>query len=74
LATRAGVGILSLSSDIARFAYIAIHLRYDTTWYVHGDRSLRIRRGIWVIHETTLTFENIQNVKTTIVILILVRF
>lgn len=42
--------------------YIAIHLRYDTTWYVLSDRSLRIRRGIWVIHETTLTFENIQNV------------
>lgn len=44
-------------------AYIAIHLRYDTTWYVISDRSLRIRRGIWVIRETTLTYENIQNVK-----------
>ena len=43
-------------------AYIAIHLRYDTTWYVLTNRSLRIRRGIWVIHETTITFENIQNV------------
>lgn len=43
-------------------AYIAIHLRYDTTWYVLTDRSLRIRRGIWAIHETTITFENIQNV------------
>lgn len=44
------------------FAYIAIHLRYDTTWYVLSDRSMRIRRGIWVIHETTITCENIQNV------------
>jgi membrane protein YdbS with pleckstrin-like domain len=43
-------------------AYIAIHLRYDTTWYVITERSLRIRRGIWVIHETTITFENVQNV------------
>lgn len=43
-------------------AYIAIHLRYDTTWYVMTNRSLRIRRGIWVIHETTITFENVQNV------------
>lgn len=43
-------------------AYIAIHLRYDTTWYAISDRSLRIRRGIWTIHETTITFENIQNV------------
>jgi len=43
-------------------AYVAIHLRYDTTWYVLTHRSLRIRRGIWLIHETTITFENIQNV------------
>jgi hypothetical protein len=43
-------------------AYVAIHLRYDTTWYIISDRSLRIRRGIWIIHETTITFENIQNV------------
>ena len=44
-------------------AYIALHLRYDTTWYVLTDRSLRIRRGIWIIHETTITFENIQNIR-----------
>ena len=43
-------------------AYLAIHLRFDTTWYVVSDRSLRIRRGIWIIHETTITFENVQNV------------
>lgn len=43
-------------------AYIAIHLRYDTTWYLLSDRSMRIRRGIWIIHETTITYENIQNV------------
>jgi membrane protein YdbS with pleckstrin-like domain len=45
------------------FAYVAIHLRYDTTWYVMTDRSLRIRRGVMVIHETTITFENVQNLK-----------
>ncbi len=43
-------------------AYVAIHLRYDSTWYVLSDRSMRIRRGIWTIHETTITYENIQNV------------
>lgn len=43
--------------------YVAIHLKFDTTWYVLSDRSMRIRRGIWVIHETTITFENIQNVR-----------
>jgi len=44
-------------------AYVGIHLRYDTTWYLLSDRSMRIRRGIWTIHETTITFENVQNVK-----------
>lgn len=52
--------IVIIAPDI--IAYIAIHLRYDTTWYVLTDRSVRIRRGIWSIYETTITFENIQNV------------
>lgn len=43
-------------------AYIAIHLNYDTTWYVLSDRSMRLRRGVWNMHETTITFENIQNI------------
>jgi membrane protein YdbS with pleckstrin-like domain len=46
-------------------AYVAIHLRYDSTWYVLSDRSMRIRRGIWNIHETTITYENIQNVSVS---------
>jgi uncharacterized membrane protein YdbT with pleckstrin-like domain len=45
--------------------YVAIHLRYDTTWYVISERSLRIRRGIWVIHETTITYDNIQNIRVS---------
>ena len=52
--------IVIVAPDIV--AYIAIHLRYNTTWYVLSDRSMRLRRGIWSIHETTITFENIQNV------------
>jgi len=45
------------------FAYVALSLRYDTTWYVMSDRSIRIRRGIWTMRETTITFENVQNVE-----------
>jgi membrane protein YdbS with pleckstrin-like domain len=52
---------LAVLPDIV--VYIAIHLQYDTTWYVMTGRSLRIRRGIWTIHETTITFENVQNVE-----------
>ena len=44
-------------------AYVALRLRYDTTWYVMSGRSLRIRRGIWIIRETTITFENVQNIE-----------
>jgi len=43
-------------------AYLSLHLRYDATWYVLSQRSLRIRSGIWTINEATITFENIQNV------------
>jgi membrane protein YdbS with pleckstrin-like domain len=53
--------IIAIVPDI--IAFLALHLRYDTTWYVMSERSLRIRRGIWSIHETTITFENVQNVK-----------
>lgn len=53
--------IVAVVPDI--LAYVAIHLKYDTTWYVMTDRSIRIRRGIWIIHEMTFTFENVQNVK-----------
>ena len=52
--------VVAVLPDI--LAYIAIHLRYDTMWYVMTDRSLRCRRGIWVIFEHTITFENVQNV------------
>lgn len=44
-------------------AYLAIHLSYDTTWYVITDRSMRLRSGVWTMHEMTLTFENVQNVE-----------
>lgn len=42
--------------------FMAVHLRFDSTWYVLTSRSMRIRRGIWVLHETTITYENVQNV------------
>jgi membrane protein YdbS with pleckstrin-like domain len=55
--------VVAVLPDIV--AYVAIHLRYDTTWYLVSDRSLRIRRGIWLLHETTITYENIQNIRVT---------
>lgn len=45
------------------FAYAAIHVRYDTTWYIVTERGVRIRRGVWLLRENTITFENVQNVE-----------
>ncbi len=52
--------VIAFVPDI--LAYVAIHLRYDTMWYIMSERSLRCRRGIWLILEHTITFENVQNV------------
>ena len=43
--------------------YWALQLQFDTTWYVMTDRAVRVRTGIWIIRELTVTFENAQNVK-----------
>lgn len=51
---------ISVLPDIV--GYVAVHLRVDSTWYVISDRSMRLRRGIWFLHETTITFENVQDV------------
>ncbi|MFO0872725.1 MAG: PH domain-containing protein [Phycisphaerales bacterium] len=55
--------IVAVVPDV--LVYIGLHLRYDTTWYVMTDRSLRIRTGIWTIREMTITFENVQNVSVS---------
>lgn len=53
--------VLMILPDI--IGYALLHLRYDTTWYVLSDRSVRIRRGVLIIQEKTLTFDNVQNVE-----------
>ncbi len=63
-----GLALLLLATALFAASVVvglfAVRLRYDTTWYVFSDRSIRLRRGIWLIQETTITFENIQNVQT----------
>tara|TARA_A100001391_G_scaffold198812_1_gene180890 strand:+ start:663 stop:1409 length:747 start_codon:yes stop_codon:yes gene_type:complete len=56
--------VVLLMAGWLAIGWVAIRLRYDTTWYVFSDRSMRLRRGIWLIREITITFENIQNVQT----------
>ena len=42
--------------------YLMTYVSYCTTWYVISDRSVRIRSGIITVLETTITFDNVQNV------------
>ncbi len=52
---------LAIIPDI--FAYAAIHVRYDTTFYIITERGVRIRRGVWLLRENNITFANVQNVE-----------
>lgn len=54
------LGFLALCGLVG---YAALQLQYDTTWYTMTDRALRLRSGIWVQKEMTVTFDNAQNVK-----------
>jgi uncharacterized membrane protein YdbT with pleckstrin-like domain len=41
---------------------VALRLDFDMRWYILADRSLRIREGIFSLHEKTMTFANIQQI------------
>ena len=53
-----GIGLVVLQMP---FTYALVRLDYELRWYIVTDRSLRIREGIASVHETTMTFANIQN-------------
>jgi uncharacterized membrane protein YdbT with pleckstrin-like domain len=40
---------------------LVLRLDYERRWYIVTDRSLRIREGVWIVREMTITFANIQN-------------
>lgn len=42
--------------------YALARLDYEQRWYVLTDRSLRIREGVVIVKDMTLTFANVQNV------------
>jgi membrane protein YdbS with pleckstrin-like domain len=43
--------------------YCKQRLDYEMRWYIVTDRSLRVRAGIWDVHELTMTFANIQDIR-----------
>lgn len=42
--------------------YAVLRLDYEMRWYMVTDRSLRLRHGVWIISEATMSFANIQQV------------
>ncbi len=51
--------VLTITGAIGK--YFLVRIDYDMRYYVVTDRSLRIREGALIIHESTYTFANIQN-------------
>jgi uncharacterized membrane protein YdbT with pleckstrin-like domain len=56
------VFVLSIWSIALLVGYALQRLDYEMRWYMVTDRSLRIREGVLVVREMTLTFANVQNV------------
>jgi membrane protein YdbS with pleckstrin-like domain len=46
------------------FSLAVVLLDFEMRWYMMTDRSLRIREGIFIVREKTMTFANIQ--RTTV--------
>ncbi|MDH3744321.1 MAG: PH domain-containing protein [Acidobacteriota bacterium] len=43
------------------FTGLLLKLSWELRWYMVGETSLRIRRGLWSLREQTMTLANIQN-------------
>jgi membrane protein YdbS with pleckstrin-like domain len=43
------------------FTGLMLKLSWEQRWYMVGERSLRIRHGLWSVREQTMTIANIQN-------------
>ena len=61
------LGLVALLAFVGQGAltYFSLRLNYEMRWYKVTDRSLRIRAGVWNVHEMTMTFANVQNISIT---------
>jgi len=48
--------------DLRLFALALVRLDFEKRWYVVTNRSLRVREGVVIVREMTVTFANIQNI------------
>lgn len=56
-----GIAVLLWAGSLP-IGYALARLDYEQRWYVVTDRSLRIREGVIIVKDMTLTFANVQNV------------
>jgi len=54
--------VLGVILVVTAVKLVTVRLQYDCTWYAMTAGAMRIRHGIWLIQETTITYANIQNV------------
>lgn len=59
-----GLVLLALWVLVFGIAVLAVRLDYQYRWYLITDRSLRVREGVFIVREMTVTFANVQNVST----------
>ena len=56
-------GVIVIAFIVLRlFALAMVKLDFDNRWYLVTDRSLRVREGVLIVREMTVTFANIQNI------------
>jgi len=58
-------GVFALLLFRALFSFAVLRLDFEKRWYLVTDRSLRIREGVIIVREMTVTFANIQNLSIT---------
>ena len=62
LTTALGLVAAMIFLGQAGLTFFSLRLNYEMRWYKVTDRSLRIRAGVWNVHEMTMTFANVQNI------------
>jgi membrane protein YdbS with pleckstrin-like domain len=55
-----GVAVYAIQLPIS---FAVVWLDFNRRWYLVTDRSLRIREGVWTVHERTMSFANVQNLE-----------
>lgn len=55
------VAVLVGGVTLVTVQWLGVQLKYDSTWYVMTDEALRNRRGLWIVQENTVSFDNVQN-------------